>query len=101
MVAITNCDSEESGYLYSDASEEIIVGESGAVEGVEADASKAYGVKGAIRVVAANAGTLEVYDLSGALVLSSELTAGESEVVLPAGLYVARVNGNVYKVAVK
>lgn len=101
VVAITNCDSEESGYLYSDASEEIIVGESGAVEGVEADASKAYGVKGAIRVVAANAGTLEVYDLSGALVLSSELTAGESEVVLPAGLYVARVNGNVYKVAVK
>lgn len=101
VVAITNCDSEESGYLYSDASEEIIVGESGAVEGVEADASKAYGVKGAIRVVAANAGTLEVYNLSGALVLSSELTVGESEVVLPAGLYVARVNGNVYKVAVK
>lgn len=101
VVAITNCDSSDSGYLYSDVSEEIIVGESGAVEGVEANASKAYGVKGAIRVVAANAGTLEVYDLSGALVLSSELTAGESEVVLPAGLYVARVNGNVYKVAVK
>lgn len=101
VVAITNSESSESGYLYSDVSEEIIVGESGAVEGVEADASKAYGVKGAIRVVAANAGTLEVYDLSGALVLSSELTAGESEVVLPAGLYVARVNGNVYKVAVK
>ena len=101
VVAITNCDSEESGYLYSDASEEIIVGESGAVEGVEADASKAFGVDGAIRVVAANAVTLDVYNLSGALVLSTELAAGESEVALPAGLYVARVNGNVYKVAVK
>lgn len=101
VVAITNCDFEESGYLYSDASEEIIVGESGAVEGVEANASKAFGVDGAIRVVAANAVTMDVYNLSGALVLSTELAAGESEVALPAGLYVARVNGNVYKVAVK
>ena len=61
-----------------------------AVDNVAAKAeTKIYGTQGTLHVVAEEATTVNVYNLTGSLVAKLNVVAGDNTVALPAGIYIA------------
>ena len=61
-----------------------------AVDNVAAKAeAKIYGTQGTLHVVAEEATTVNVYNLTGSLVAKLSVVAGDNTVALPAGIYIA------------
>ena len=61
-----------------------------AVDDVTAKAeAKIYGTQGTLHVVAEQAATVNVYNLTGSLVAKLNVVAGDNTVALPAGIYIA------------
>lgn len=61
-----------------------------AVDNVAAKAeAKIYGAQGTLHVVAEQAATVNVYNLTGSLVAKLSVAAGDNTVALPAGIYIA------------
>ena len=58
------------------------------------------GSENAIEINADKAATAEVYNISGQLAADKALTVGSNHIEVPAGLYIVKVNGASYKVAV-
>lgn len=70
---------------------------------VEADGTSIYADRGVLHLTSPVAGMVKVYNISGALVRTLKLSAGETvRMALPAGFYVvATENGNTHKVIVR
>jgi hypothetical protein len=69
---------------------------------VAIDGSNVWGANGQLYITAASAGIANIYALTGSLVKSLALTAGETAATsLPAGIYVVTLGGNTYKAVVK
>jgi hypothetical protein len=66
-----------------------------------ADNALVYGVKGGIAVNAAEATQLVAYRIDGRLAAQQAITAGETTVSLPAGIYIVRLGASTVKVVVK
>ncbi len=98
VMAVTNGESE---YLYSDPSNEIVVGTTGSVDAVTTDSSRMYGADGELCVETDAAGVVEVYDAAGICVARQAVAEGTTGIALPAGFYVVRLGGSVAKVLVK
>ena len=98
VMAVTNGESE---YLYSDPSNEIVVGATGSVDELEFSSARVYGVEGMLYVETDTDGMVEVYDAAGMEVARQEVSAGTTGITLPRGLYVVRLDGAVTKVLVK
>lgn len=82
----------------SDMSNEIIVGESSAVEGIQASNDKIF-VHDNLHVVLEKPATITVYNMAGVLVMSVEGVEGENEIALPAaGAYIVKAGNTVAKV---
>lgn len=96
--AITNGEEE---YLYSDYSDEIMVGEPGSVDEIAQGTTRIYGADGAAWVATETEGIAEVYDAAGVKVAQERVVAGENRIALPSGFYVVRLHGVVAKVVVK
>jgi hypothetical protein len=66
------------------------------------DGSNVWGANGQLYITSAGAGNANIYALTGSLVKSVALTAGETVATsLPAGIYVVTLSGNTYKAVVK
>lgn len=98
VMAVTN---GESDYIYSDPSNEIVVGATGSVDELESSSARVYGVEGMLYVETDTDGMVEVYDAAGMEVARQEVSAGTTGITLPRGLYVVRLDGAVTKVLVK
>lgn len=98
VMAVTNGESE---YLYSDPSNEIVVGTTGSVDAVTTASSRMYGADGELCVETDAAGVVEVYDAAGICVARQVVAEGATGIALPAGFYVVRLGGSVAKVLVK
>ncbi len=98
VMAVTNGESE---YLYSDPSNEIVVGTTGSVDAVTTASSRMYGADGELCVETDAAGVVEVYDAAGICVARQAVAEGTTGIALPAGFYVVRLGGSVAKVLVK
>ena len=59
------------------------------------------GAKGMIIVDAKEAGTVEIYNFAGKLVVSGSISTGHNEINIEKGLYIVNINGEVAKVAVQ
>lgn len=82
----------------SEMSNEIIVGESSAVEGIQASNDKIF-VHDNLHVVLEKPATIAVYNMAGVLVMSVEGVEGENEIALPAaGAYIVKAGNTVAKV---
>lgn len=60
-----------------------------------------YGADGALHIDAVSDGTAYIYNVAGQLISNMTVEAGSHEWAVPAGLYIVKFNGDVYKVAVK
>ena len=89
VMAVTNGESE---YLYSDPSNEIVVGTTGSVDAVTTASSRMYGADGELCVET---------DAAGICVARQAVAEGTTGIALPAGFYVVRLGGSVAKVLVK
>lgn len=98
VMAVTNGESE---YLYSDPSNEIVVGATGSVDAITTASSRVYGADGEVCVETDAAGVAEVYDATGICVARQAVAEGTTGIALPAGFYVVRLGGSVAKVLVK
>jgi hypothetical protein len=66
------------------------------------DGSNVWGANGQLYITSAKAANANIYALTGSLVKSVALTAGETAATsLPAGIYVVTLGGNTYKAVVK
>jgi hypothetical protein len=66
------------------------------------DGSNVWGANGQLYITSAKAANASIYALTGSLVKSVALTAGETAATsLPAGIYVVTLGGNTYKAVVK
>jgi hypothetical protein len=69
--------------------------------GIDASQVVVSGLTGGISVVTVKAATVEVYTIAGALASRTAVSAGESFISLPAGVYVVRVAGSTLKAVVR
>ena len=98
VMAITN---GESDYLYSNPSNEIVVGETGSVDELVTPGVKAYGADGTVYVETDMSEVVEVYDLTGIRIARQEVSEGTTGIAMPQGLYLVRLGNSVAKVLVK
>ena len=98
VMAITN---GESDYLYSNPSNEIVVGETGSVDELVTPGVKAYGADGTVYVETDMSEAVEVYDLTGIRIARQEVSEGTTGIAMPQGLYLVRLGNSVAKVLVK
>lgn len=73
----------------------------GGVEAAASDSYRAYGVDGAIAVVAATDAQVEVYNAAGTQLVNETVAAGSSNLPLAPGLYIVKLNNTTTKVIVK
>lgn len=74
----------------------------GSVEDTSLDSGTVvYGADGALHIDAVSVGTAYIYNVAGQLISNMTVEAGSNEWAVPAGLYIVKFNGDVYKVAVK